>query len=68
MAVSLSWILLSVTGALPLFLSGEFATYTDALFETISGLTTTGASILSPGRPHDEMPPEAKRNRPVYLW
>lgn len=46
-AVSLSWILLSITGALPLFLSGEFASYTDALFETISGLTTTGASILS---------------------
>ncbi len=46
-AVSLSWILLSVTGALPLFLSGEFSSYTDALFETISGLTTTGASILA---------------------
>ncbi len=46
-AVSLSWILMSLTGALPLFLSGEFASYTDALFETISGLTTTGASILS---------------------
>lgn len=46
-AVSLSWILLSITGALPLYLSGEFASYTDALFETISGLTTTGASILS---------------------
>lgn len=45
-AVSLSWILLSVTGALPLFLSGEIPSYTDALFETISGLTTTGASIL----------------------
>lgn len=45
--VSLSWILLSITGALPLFLSGEFPSYTDALFETISGLTTTGASILS---------------------
>ncbi len=45
--VSLSWILLSITGALPLFLSGEFASYTDALFETISGLTTTGASILA---------------------
>lgn len=45
--VSLSWILLSVTGALPLFLSGEFSSYTDALFETISGLTTTGASILT---------------------
>lgn len=46
-AVSLSWIVLSITGALPLFLSGEFASYTDALFETISGLTTTGASILT---------------------
>ncbi len=46
-AVSLSWILLSITGALPLFLSGEFPSYTDALFETISGLTTTGASILT---------------------
>lgn len=46
-AVSLSWMVLSVTGALPLFLSGEFPSYTDALFETISGLTTTGASILS---------------------
>ena len=45
--VSLSWILLSLTGALPLFLSGEFPSYTDALFETISGLTTTGASILT---------------------
>ena len=45
-AVSLSWIVLSVTGALPLYLSGEFSSYTDALFETISGLTTTGASIL----------------------
>ncbi len=45
--VSLSWILLSITGALPLFLSGQFPSYTDALFETISGLTTTGASILT---------------------
>ena len=41
------FVALSVTGALPLFLSGEFPSYTDALFETISGLTTTGASILS---------------------
>lgn len=45
--VSLSWVILSITGALPLFLSGEFPSYTDALFETISGLTTTGASILA---------------------
>ena len=45
--VSLSWILLSLVGALPFYLSGEFPTYTDALFETISGLTTTGATILT---------------------
>lgn len=45
--VSLSWILLSITGALPFYLTGEFPSYTDALFETISGFTTTGASILS---------------------
>lgn len=44
--VTLSWLLLSLTGALPFFLSGEIPKYTDALFETISGLTTTGASIL----------------------
>lgn len=44
--VSLSWIILSLTGALPFWLSGEIPEYTDALFETISGLTTTGSSIL----------------------
>lgn len=45
--VSLSWIVLSLTGALPFWLSREIPKYTDALFETISGLTTTGSSILS---------------------
>lgn len=45
--VSLSWILLSVLGALPFYLSGEIPGFTDALYETVSGLTTTGASILS---------------------
>lgn len=44
---ALSWILLSVFGALPLWFSGEIPSYTDALFETVSGFTTTGASILS---------------------
>lgn len=42
-----SWILLSVVGCLPFCLSGEIPSFTDALFETISGFTTTGASILS---------------------
>ncbi len=46
-AVSLSWILLSIIGALPFVISGTIPSFTDALFETISGFTTTGASILS---------------------
>jgi len=46
-SVSLSWIVLSVFGALPFWISREIPSFTDALFETISGFTTTGASILS---------------------
>ncbi|MEE1250815.1 MAG: TrkH family potassium uptake protein [Lachnospiraceae bacterium] len=46
-AVSLSWLVLSLVGALPMFLTKEFPSYADALFETISGFTTTGASVLS---------------------
>ena len=46
-AVSLSWLVLSAVGALPLRLCGDILNYTDALFETISGFTTTGASILT---------------------
>ena len=45
--VSLSWILLSLVGALPFYLSGEFPTFTDALYETVSGLTTTGSTVLT---------------------
>lgn len=45
--VGLGWILLSAMGALPLFLSGEIPNYVDAMFEMVSGFTTTGASILS---------------------
>lgn len=44
---SLSWIFLSFFGCLPFYLSGEIPSFTDALFETISGFTTTGASILN---------------------
>lgn len=46
-ATALSWIVLSIFGALPFYLTGEIPSYLDALFETISGFTTTGASILS---------------------
>ena len=46
-ATALSWIFMSAFGALPFYLTGEIPNYTNALFETISGFTTTGASILS---------------------
>ena len=46
-ATALSWIFMSIFGAVPFVLSGEIPSFTDALFETISGFTTTGASILS---------------------
>lgn len=45
--VSLGWILLSLFGAFPFFLSGEIPNYVDAVFESVSGFTTTGASILT---------------------
>ncbi len=45
--VCLSWVLLSLFGALPFYLSGAIPSYVDALFETASGFTTTGASILT---------------------
>lgn len=45
-AVACSWILLSLVGAIPLTLSGEIPSYLDAVFETVSGFTTTGASIV----------------------
>ncbi len=44
---ALSWLLMSAVGALPFRLSGQIPRYIDALFETVSGFTTTGASILT---------------------
>ena len=45
--VALSWVLLSAVGALPFFLSREIPSYVDAFFETVSGFTTTGSSVLT---------------------
>jgi trk system potassium uptake protein TrkH len=45
--VGLGWIILSLFGSLPYYLSGAIPEYTDAFFETMSGYTTTGASILT---------------------
>jgi trk system potassium uptake protein TrkH len=45
--VGLSWIIMSIFGSLPFWFSREIPNYVDAFFETVSGFTTTGASILS---------------------
>lgn len=44
---STSWIVLSVFGCLPFVINGDIPVFTDALFETVSGFTTTGASVVS---------------------
>jgi trk system potassium uptake protein TrkH len=46
-STALSWIFLSLFGCFPFLITGEISSFTDALFETVSGFTTTGASILS---------------------
>lgn len=46
-AVGLSWILMSLIGALPFVISGDIPSYVDALFETVSGFTTTGSTLLT---------------------
>ena len=47
LTVALAWVLLSVCGCFPFLLSGVLPRFTDALFETVSGFTTTGASVLT---------------------
>ena len=45
--VALSWIMLSLLGAIPFFVTGEIPNFLDALFEVVSGFTTTGSTIMS---------------------
>ena len=45
--VALVWVLMSVFGALPFVISGEIPSFADAFFETVSGFTTTGSTILT---------------------
>ncbi len=47
LATGLSWIFMSLLGCLPFIISGEIPRFTDAFFETVSGFTTTGSSILT---------------------
>lgn len=46
-STALSWILLSIVGCMPFWLSGEIPSFIDAFYETVSGITTTGATILN---------------------
>lgn len=57
LVVSLAWVLMSVFGALPFMLSGVIPNFVDALFEAVSGFTTTGATIMPvvEGQPHGVM-------------
>ena len=57
--VGLIWVSICVFGSIPLYFSGAFPTFTDAVFESVSGFTTTGASVL----PEVESLP-----RSVNLW
>ncbi len=47
LVVALGWVIMSFSGALPYYITGSIPSFTDAFFETMSGYTTTGASILN---------------------
>lgn len=53
---ALCWVVLSAFGALPFVMAGTIPNYVDALFETVSGFTTTGASIIDPAVGAESLP------------
>lgn len=60
-----AWVALATFGALPIYLSGVVPTFTDALFEAMSGLTTTGATVIT----HlDSTPPGILFWRAILQW
>lgn len=60
--VALSWVVMSLFGALPFWISGAIPSYVDALFETVSGFTTTGATILPTAEVVDNFP------KSLHMW
>ena len=66
--VALSWIILSIFGALPFWLSGEIPSFVDALFESTSGFTTTGATILPSGEAIESLPKSLLMWRSFTHW
>jgi trk system potassium uptake protein len=65
MATAFNWILLSVTGTLPLFFSSHGIGFVDSLFESVSGITTTGASVLPD---IEALPPGLLLWRSITQW
>jgi trk system potassium uptake protein TrkH len=68
--VGLSWIVLSVFGCLPFIISGLIPNFIDALFETVSGFTTTGASVLATEDYANLWTPATASSgmRGIFLW
>lgn len=60
-----AWLALSIAGALPLHLSGQGLDWTDAMFESVSGLTTTGSTVVSG---LDDRPPGFIVWRAILQW
>lgn len=65
LAVAIAWIFLSLMGSLPFSLSGAIPDYIDCLFETVSGFTTTGATILAD---IESMPKSLLMWRSITQW
>lgn len=66
LVVTLGWLMMSLVGALPYVLTGAIPSFTDAFFETISGFTTTGASIL--GQNIEDLPAGLHFWRAMTHW
>ena len=66
--VALSWIVMSLFGAVPFWISGAIPSYIDALFETVSGFTTTGATILPTGAAIEALPKSLLMWRSFTHW
>lgn len=62
---TISWVAISIVGALPFYISGVTETFTDAFFETMSGITTTGSTILTD---LDNAPPGLLFWRSTLQW
>lgn len=67
--VTLAWFVLSLIGAFPFTLSGTLESYTDAVFETMSGFTTTGATILGGLTPEGIRNPQIETlDKSLLFW